>query len=267
MKPELFVPLLALALAACQQDSGTRTAEEDHRESDAATVAGARQQETAAAQQTAPVSPVPGQETSAERTPSTPEGGAAPEAGADLAAAPAGAPAPVAGAERTPAARPSPAAAPVAAPASAPEAAPAATPAPTPDPAMTSVPSDTPPASGQPAAPRQKAEKATGSLQVSPAVYGGWKYFAANCERCHGQDAVGSSFAPSLVRSVGESSKLTGQPLTEAQFKETVTEGRLDKGMPAWKELLTTEQTQDIWEYMKARGSGELLPGRPTRTE
>jgi len=255
MKPELFVPLLALALAACQQDSGTRTAEEDDGESDAATVAGARQQETAAAQQTAPVSPVPGQETSAERTASTPEEGAAPEAGADLAAAPAGAPpsAPVAGAERTPAARPSPAAAPVAAPASAPEATPAATP-PIPDPAMTSVPSDTPPAS-------------KGSLQVSPAVYGGWKYFSANCERCHGQDAVGSSFAPSLVRSVGESSKLTGQPLTEAQFKQTVTEGRLDMGMPAWKELLTAEQTQNIWEYMKARASGELLPGRPTRTE
>ncbi len=38
---------------------------------------------------------------------------------------------------------------------------------------------------------------------VNAVVYGGWKMFEVYCTRCHGEDAVGSSFAPALIKSVG----------------------------------------------------------------
>src|SRR5262249_22727104 len=38
---------------------------------------------------------------------------------------------------------------------------------------------------------------------VNAVVYNGWKMFEVYCTRCHGEDAVGSSFAPALIKSVG----------------------------------------------------------------
>jgi mono/diheme cytochrome c family protein len=35
------------------------------------------------------------------------------------------------------------------------------------------------------------------------ATYAGWEQFQVNCSRCHGQDADGTSFAPSLVQALG----------------------------------------------------------------
>lgn len=38
---------------------------------------------------------------------------------------------------------------------------------------------------------------------LSAATYDGWKQFQLNCSRCHGTEAEGSSFAPSLVQALG----------------------------------------------------------------
>ena len=37
------------------------------------------------------------------------------------------------------------------------------------------------------------------SLGVNNVVYQGWKMFEVYCTRCHGEDAVGSSFAPAMM--------------------------------------------------------------------
>jgi mono/diheme cytochrome c family protein len=76
---------------------------------------------------------------------------------------------------------------------------------------------------------------------VSSVVYQGWKMFEVYCTRCHGEDAVGSSFAPALVKSVGPDGTITHR-----LFFETVTTGRPQKGMPTWGNLLSPEQKEDV---------------------
>jgi quinoprotein dehydrogenase-associated probable ABC transporter substrate-binding protein len=93
-------------------------------------------------------------------------------------------------------------------------------------------------------------------LAVTQAEYDGWKVFAVNCTRCHGEDAIGSALAPSLVKS------LQGT-VTHPVFVQTVTEGRVAKGMPAWGPLLTPRQIENLYAYLKARSEGRLAPGRP----
>ena len=96
------------------------------------------------------------------------------------------------------------------------------------------------------------------SLGVSNVVYQGWKMFEVYCTRCHGEDAVGSSFAPALKHSVGPDGSIDHKA-----FWLTVTNGRPGKGMPTWGNLLSPEQKEDIWNYLRARCCGHLAPGRP----
>jgi mono/diheme cytochrome c family protein len=91
---------------------------------------------------------------------------------------------------------------------------------------------------------------------VTQSEYNGWKVFAANCVRCHGEDAVGSTIAPSLVKSLQEH-------VTHDVFVQTVKNGRPDKGMPTWGPLLSDAQIEDLYTYVKARSEGRLAPGRP----
>jgi mono/diheme cytochrome c family protein len=93
---------------------------------------------------------------------------------------------------------------------------------------------------------------------VNAVVYNGWKMFEVYCTRCHGEDAVGSSFAPALIKSVGRDGLIDHRA-----FYETVTHGRPTKGMPTWGNLLSPEQKEDIWNYLRARSVGGLAPGRP----
>lgn len=137
--------------------------------------------------------------------------------------------------------------------------APAAPAAPNEDAAPSSATADTPPGAGQQQAQaEQKAPGAQASLQASPEVYNGWKVFAANCERCHGQDALGSSFGPDLRNSVRSA-------VTNEIFVQTVTNGRPEKGMPGWGPVLSSQQIEEVYAYIMARSSGKLAPGRPTR--
>jgi mono/diheme cytochrome c family protein len=98
----------------------------------------------------------------------------------------------------------------------------------------------------------------TDHLAVNAVVYNGWKMFEVYCTRCHGEDAVGSSFAPALIKSVGPSGTIDHKA-----FFITVTGGRPGKGMPTWGNLLSPEQKEDIWNYLRARAVGGLAPGRP----
>jgi mono/diheme cytochrome c family protein len=93
---------------------------------------------------------------------------------------------------------------------------------------------------------------------VNAVVYNGWKMFEVYCTRCHGEDAVGSSFAPSLVKAVGPDGDIKHRT-----FFETVTQGRPTKGMPTWGNLLSPEQKEDVWNYLRARAVGGLAGGRP----
>jgi mono/diheme cytochrome c family protein len=118
---------------------------------------------------------------------------------------------------------------------------------PAPHPAPASVPA------GPIAAPED-----TTHLAVNNVVYQGWKMFEVYCTRCHGEDAVGSSFAPALRKSVGPSGTIDHKA-----FFQTVTNGRPGKGMPTWGNTLSPEQKEDIWNYLRALAVGGLGNGRP----
>jgi mono/diheme cytochrome c family protein len=95
---------------------------------------------------------------------------------------------------------------------------------------------------------------------VSQGVYDGWKQFNLNCARCHGEDALGTSFAPHLIVSL----KPDGTIPTKELFIQTVCAGRPEKGMPAWCALGMEMGTIDaIYSYVKARSDAKMAPGRP----
>jgi mono/diheme cytochrome c family protein len=95
---------------------------------------------------------------------------------------------------------------------------------------------------------------------VSQAVYDGWKQFNLNCARCHGEDAMGTSFAPHLILSL----KPNGPINTKELFVQTVCAGRPAKGMPSWCALGMELPTIDkIYSYVKARSDAKMAPGRP----
>lgn len=91
-------------------------------------------------------------------------------------------------------------------------------------------------------------------------TYQGWKQFELNCARCHGEYAVGTSFAPSLVVSLKDGGTI---PTKEA-FVTVVCAGRPDKGMPGWCALgLEMDKIQQIYQYARGRADGRISAGRP----
>jgi len=91
-------------------------------------------------------------------------------------------------------------------------------------------------------------------------TYQGWKQFELNCSRCHGEYAVGTSFAPALVVSL----KDNGTIPTKEIFITTVCAGRPDKGMPSWCALgLEMDKIERIYKYIKGRADGKISAGRP----
>ena len=95
---------------------------------------------------------------------------------------------------------------------------------------------------------------------VSQDVYDGWKQFNLNCARCHGEDALGTSFAPHLIVSL----KPTGPINTKELFLQTVCAGRPEKGMPSWCALgMELRCIDKIYSYVKARSDAKMAPGRP----
>jgi mono/diheme cytochrome c family protein len=93
------------------------------------------------------------------------------------------------------------------------------------------------------------------SPEVYQKVYQGWKWWHVYCFRCHGIDAFASNLAPNLRESV--------KVLTYDEFFKTARDGRVEKGMPAWNQLLTDEKIEQVYNYVLARSDEILPPGRP----
>jgi mono/diheme cytochrome c family protein len=73
---------------------------------------------------------------------------------------------------------------------------------------------------------------------------------AAACDRCHGANQQGL-VGPSLIEAL--------KVLTPEQFKQTVTEGRLEKGMPSFKTSPTVmAHLEELYDYLKGRSDGAI---------
>ncbi|MGA2551201.1 MAG: cytochrome c [Burkholderiaceae bacterium] len=77
---------------------------------------------------------------------------------------------------------------------------------------------------------------------------------AAACDRCHGANQEGL-VGPSLIESL--------KTLSKADFKKTVTEGRLDKGMPTWSSnQMVMSNLDNLYSYLKGRSDGAITKAR-----
>jgi len=96
--------------------------------------------------------------------------------------------------------------------------------------------------------------------KVDARTYNGFRRYHAGCNHCHGQDGMGSTFAPSLVTSL---------PGIE-DFRRAVSDGRTN-GTSVMKgfgdDPNIAPYIDDIYAYLQARADGALGPGRPIRLE
>jgi mono/diheme cytochrome c family protein len=121
---------------------------------------------------------------------------------------------------------------------------------------------DSPPAADSAAAP-YTVECTAGSptvCQVDKQTYIGWRTYHATCHVCHAQDAVGSTFAPSLVERL--------QAIDEARFMDVLANGYTGQigVMPGWKDNPNVNKKyNELYGYLKARADGALPPGRPKK--
>jgi mono/diheme cytochrome c family protein len=73
---------------------------------------------------------------------------------------------------------------------------------------------------------------------------------AAACDRCHGANQEGM---------VGPSLNASMQVLTKDEFKKTLTDGRLEKGMPSFSTSKTVMDNLDnLYAYLKGRSDGAI---------
>lgn len=93
-------------------------------------------------------------------------------------------------------------------------------------------------------------------------TFSGYIRYSANCLQCHGPDALGSTYAPSLVDAL--------KGLDYTQFLTIVASGKKDVNaaqtlvMPAWGDNRNVMCYIDpIYVYLRARADGVLGRGRP----
>jgi hypothetical protein len=93
-----------------------------------------------------------------------------------------------------------------------------------------------------------------GGNQVDPKTLMGWKTWRAMaCERCHGAEQEGL-VGPALVNSL--------KVLTKDQFHTTITQGRVEKGMPNFGGVkMVTDNWENLYAYLKGRSDGNIAPG------
>jgi mono/diheme cytochrome c family protein len=95
---------------------------------------------------------------------------------------------------------------------------------------------------------------------VSAVEYEGWRQYNVQCARCHGQDALPNPVAANLLVSLAPD----GPMADKAAFTKVVTDGRQCKGMPAFNKIVTPEQVDAIYAYLKGRAGKKIPAGRPT---
>ncbi len=90
--------------------------------------------------------------------------------------------------------------------------------------------------------------------QVDPKTLLGWKTWRAMaCERCHGASQEGL-VGPALVNSL--------KVLTKEQFHTTITQGRLEKGMPNFGGVTLVNDTwENLYAYLKGLSDGNIAAG------
>ena len=101
------------------------------------------------------------------------------------------------------------------------------------------------------------------SVDTLPAeTYEGWKQYRLVCDRCHGEEAQGTSFGPSLLAAL----KPDGAIPTKEAFIQLLVSGRPDKGMPPAKTLgLDPKYFDGMYDYLHGRATGAYKPGRPVK--
>jgi mono/diheme cytochrome c family protein len=110
------------------------------------------------------------------------------------------------------------------------------------------------------AAPDSTPQPGAGQAsRFSQLEYEGWRQYSVNCARCHGQDVLPNPVAANLLISVAPG----GPMASEEKFVQVVSEGRPDRGMPAFKSILRPDQIRAIYAYVKGRAEKRLPPGRP----
>ncbi|MCM0045777.1 MAG: cytochrome c [Burkholderiaceae bacterium] len=73
---------------------------------------------------------------------------------------------------------------------------------------------------------------------------------SAACDRCHGANQEGS-VGPSLIDSL--------KKIDKDEFVRVVMEGRLDRGMPSFKEnKQVAESIEKLYAYLKGRSNGDI---------
>jgi mono/diheme cytochrome c family protein len=81
----------------------------------------------------------------------------------------------------------------------------------------------------------------------------------AACDRCHGANQEGM-VGPSLIESF--------KTLTKEQVVTTVTNGRLEKGMPSFSgSTVVMENIDHLYAYLKGRSNGDIKTSRVTGIE
>jgi mono/diheme cytochrome c family protein len=118
---------------------------------------------------------------------------------------------------------------------------------------------DTPPAGA--AKPSQPAGGA--GAKLSRQEYEGWRQYSVNCARCHGQDVLPNPVAANLLISLGPGGAID----SPEKFFQVTSEGRPDRGMPAFKSILSPEQINSIYAYVKGRAEKRIPPGRPANPQ
>ena len=93
------------------------------------------------------------------------------------------------------------------------------------------------------------------SSDIYKTVYNGWKWWHVYCYRCHGQNAVGGSLAPTLID--------PNEKFTLKEFLYRVKNGSEDGAMQPWDKLLDDKQITQLYYYVLARTDKVLPPGRP----
>jgi mono/diheme cytochrome c family protein len=90
--------------------------------------------------------------------------------------------------------------------------------------------------------------------QVDPKTLAGWKTWRAMaCERCHGASQEGL-VGPALVVSL--------KTRTKDQFHTTITQGRVEKGMPNFGGVqLVQDNWENLYAYLKGRSEDNIAAG------
>jgi mono/diheme cytochrome c family protein len=107
-------------------------------------------------------------------------------------------------------------------------------------------------------APARTAFKVVDGYHVDATTFKGFQTWrTAACDRCHGANQQGL-VGPSLINSL--------KVLTHDDFVKTVTGGRLDKGMPSFKENTTVMANLDaLYSYLKGRSDGVITQAHVER--